>query len=243
MITCYIIDDESHAIEVLARYIEQTPGLQLYGSSTNPLEALEVFRQKKYADVTFIDVDMPQLSGIELGELLQDRTSIAFVTAYDKYAVKAFEQNAIDYMLKPILYERFLKCINKLNSRSVRNVSDEENNRRAHFFIQYEMKGKIVKIEYSDVIYIEALKNYVTVHTRTNQFITYLTMKEMEENLPSTVFFRIHKSFIINLDKVISIDGNLVQLKEKKELVIGLSYKDNFLKVLKEKMIRSRRSQ
>ncbi len=144
-------------------------------------------------------------------------------------------------MLKPILYERFLKCINRLNSRTVRNFRDEEVNRRAHFFIQYEMKGKIVKIEYNDVIYIEAQKNYITVHTHSSQFITYLTMKEIEENLPSTLFIRIHKSYIINLDKVVSVDGNSLQLKEKKELVIGSSYKDNFLSILKQKMIKTKR--
>ena len=243
MITCYIIDDEVHAIEVLSRYITQTPGLQLAGSSTNPLEALQLFRETKYADITFIDVDMPQLSGIELGELLQDKTSIAFVTAYDKFAIRAFEQNAVDYILKPIMYERFLKCINKLNSRTIKNtVPEDDNNQRGHFYIQYEMKGKIVKIEYNDVIYIEALKNYVIIHTHTSNYITYLTMKEMEENLPSSLFMRVHKSYIINVDKVITIDGNNIQLKEKKELVIGASYKDLFLNTLKEKLIRTKRS-
>lgn len=241
MLSCYIIDDELHAIEVLTKYIEQTPGLQLIGSSTNPLEALQLFREKKYPDITFIDVDMPQLSGIELGELLYDKTSIAFVTAYDKYAIRAFEQNAVDYILKPILYERFLKCINKLNSRAVKSAIQKDTTERGYFFIQYEIKGKIVKIEYNDVLYIEALKNYVIVHTHTANYITYLTMKEMEENLPSSLFIRVHKSYILNIDKVISLDGNLVHLRENKELVIGASYKEMFLSILKEKMIKTKR--
>lgn len=232
MISCYIVDDEPHAIDVLAKYIQQTPGLQLTGSSTNPLEALQIFRESGHPDICFVDVDMPQLSGLDFAQLLQDKTAIAFVTAYDKYAVRAFEQNAVDYILKPIQYERFLKCINRLNQKDAR---------RDHFFIQYEMKGRIVKLDYKDVIYIEGMKNYVTIHTHTANYITYLTMKEMEENLPSSLFMRIHKSYIINLDKVLALEGNIVHLKDKHELSIGVSYREAFLLDLKEKMIRTKR--
>jgi len=242
MISCYIVDDEQHAIQVLAKYIEQTPGLQLMGTSENPLEALQIFRENGYADITFIDIDMPQLSGMDLSELLHNKTTIVFATAYDKYALQAFEKNAFDYILKPISYERFLKCINKLNSRVVKNAAPEEESSRDHFYIQYEMKGKIVKIEYKDVEYIQALKNYVIIHTLTAKFITYLTMKEVEESLPPNIFMRVHKSFIVNLTKVQSIDGNAIQLGNKTEIVLGVSYKDAFFAKLNDKMIRTKRS-
>lgn len=242
MISCYIVDDEQHAIQVLAKYIEQTPGLQLMGTSENPLEALQIFRENAYADITFIDIDMPQLSGMDLSELLHNKTTIVFATAYDKYALQAFEKNAFDYILKPISYERFLKCINKLNSRVVKNSSQEEESSRDHFYIQYEMKGKIVKIEYKDVEYIQALKNYVIIHTLTGKFITYLTMKEVEESLPPNIFMRVHKSFIVNLTKVQSIDGNAIQLGNKTEIVLGVSYKDAFFAKLNDKMIKTKRS-
>jgi DNA-binding LytR/AlgR family response regulator len=242
MISCYIVDDEQHAIQVLAKYIEQTPGLQLMGTSENPLEALQIFRENAYADITFIDIDMPQLSGMDLSELLHNKTTIVFATAYDKYALQAFEKNAFDYILKPISYERFLKCINKLNSRVVKNSSQEEESSRDHFYIQYEMKGKIVKIEYKDVEYIQALKNYVIIHTLTAKFITYLTMKEVEESLPPNIFMRVHKSFIVNLTKVQSIDGNAIQLGNKTEIVLGVSYKDAFFAKLNDKMIKTKRS-
>lgn len=241
MISCYIVDDELHAIQVLANYIELTPGLQLMGTSENPLEALQIFREKGYADITFIDIDMPQLSGMDLSELLHEKTSIVFATAYDKYALQAFEKNAFDYILKPISYERFLKCINKLNSRTFKNAPGEEESVRDHFYIQYEMKGKIVKLEYEDVIYIQALKNYVIIHTQNGKYITYLTMKEMEESLPSSVFMRVHKSFIVNLTQVTSIDGNAIQLKDKTELILGVSYKTAFFSRLNEKMIKTKR--
>ncbi|HJT74129.1 MAG TPA: LytTR family DNA-binding domain-containing protein [Chitinophaga sp.] len=241
MISCYIVDDEKHAIQVLAKYIEQTPGLLLMGTSENPLEALQIFREKGYADITFIDIDMPQLSGIDLSELLHEKTSIVFATAYDKYALQAFEKNAFDYILKPISYERFLKCINKLNSRVVKNQQEEEDNSRGHFYIQYEMKGKIVKLAYEDVVQIQALKNYVIIHTDSGKYITYLTMKEMEESLPPSIFMRVHKSFIVNLTKVVAIDGNLIQLKDKMELTLGISYKEAFFNRLNEKMIKTKR--
>ncbi|HEU4555005.1 MAG TPA: LytTR family DNA-binding domain-containing protein [Chitinophaga sp.] len=240
MISCYIVDDEQHAIQVMAKHIEQTPGLQLIGTSENPLEALQVFRENGYADITFIDIDMPQLSGMDLSELLHNKTTIVFATAYDKYALQAFEKSAFDYILKPISYERFLKCINKLNSRMVKGPQEEESS-RDHFYIQYEMKGKIVKIEYKDVVYIQALKNYVIIHTVNGKFITYLTMKEMEDSLSPSVFMRVHKSFIVNLTKVQSIDGNAIQLGNKTEITLGISYKEAFFARLNEKMIKTKR--
>ncbi|SFF04045.1 two component transcriptional regulator, LytTR family [Chitinophaga sp. CF118] len=241
MISCYLIDDEQHAIQVLTKYIEQTPGFQLMGASENPLEALQIFREQNYADITFIDIDMPQLSGIDLAELLHGKTSVVFATAYDKYALQAFEKNAFDYILKPISYERFLKCINKLNSRVVKNTQEEEDSVRDHFYIQYEMKGKIVKIEYKDVIYIQALKNYVIIHTQASKYITYLTMKEVEESLPATMFMRVHKSSIVNLTKVIAVDGNAIQLKDNMDLTIGSSYRDAFFSRLSDKMLKTKR--
>ncbi|MBI3232710.1 MAG: response regulator, partial [Bacteroidetes bacterium] len=147
------MDDELHAIQILARYIEQTPGLELLGFSENPLEALQVFRDSGYAGITFIDVDMPQLSGIDLSELLHNKTSVVFATAYDKYAIQAFEKDALDYILKPITYDRFLKCINKLNMKPGKTPASDNDTALDHFYIQYESKGKIVKINYHDVIY------------------------------------------------------------------------------------------
>jgi DNA-binding LytR/AlgR family response regulator len=243
MITCYIIDDEAHAIQILTKYIEQTPGLELLGSSENPLEALQVFRETRYADITFIDVDMPQLSGIDLSELLQNKTTVVFATAYDKYAIQAFEKGAFDYILKPISYDRFLKCINKLNSKFIKNSSPNEvTTPREYFYIQYESKGKIVRIDYKDLIYIQALKNYVIIHTDNGKYITYLTMKEVEESMPPSIFMRVHKSAIINMEKVVLIEGNAILLKDKTELILGASYREAFISKLNDKLIRTKRS-
>jgi two-component system, LytTR family, response regulator len=241
MLTCYIVDDELHAIQILARYIEQTPGLELLGFSENPLEALQVFRDSGYAGITFIDVDMPQLSGIDLSELLHNKTSVVFATAYDKYAIQAFEKDALDYILKPITYDRFLKCINKLNMKPGKTPASDNDTALDHFYIQYESKGKIVKINYHDVIYIEALKNYVVIHTTVTKYITYLTMKEMEESMPPSIFVRVHKSAIINLEKMVRIEGNAIQLQDKTEIILGASYRDAFISRLNEKLVRTKR--
>lgn len=240
MLSCYVIDDEPHAYQALAKHIEATPGLQLQGFSENPLEALEIFREKGYADITFIDIDMPQLSGLELSELLVNKTQIVFATAYDKYALQAFDKSAVDYILKPISYERFLKCINKLNGKGFKNAPDGEST-EGHFYIQYEMKGKLIKIEYKDVVYIQSLKNYIIIHCSNGKYITYLTMKEMEESLPPGIFMRVHKSFIINLNKMVAIDGNAITLQDKAEVILGVSYKEAFFNRLNEKMIKTKR--
>jgi two-component system LytT family response regulator len=182
MTSCYIIDDELHAIQVLAGYVNKTPGLELAGSTENPLEGLNEFREKGYADITFVDIDMAQLSGIEVATLIGNKTSVVFTTAFPKYAVEAFEKDASDYILKPITYERFLKCINKITARI---GSKKEND---FFYIQCESKGKIIKLNYDDIIFVEALKNYVSIHTADNKHLTYLTLKEMEGSLPPNRF-------------------------------------------------------
>lgn len=242
MISCFIVDDELHAIQILARYIEQTPGLELLGYCENPLEALDIFRTSGYAGITFVDVDLPQLSGIDLSDLLRNKTSVVFATAYDKYAIQAFEKDALDYILKPITYDRFLKCINKLNIKSDRNQLPDEAPALDHFYIQYESKGKIVKIVYNEVIYIEALKNYIVIHTTSTKYIAYLTMKEMEESMPSPMFIRVHKSAIINLEKMIKVEGNAILFENKTQIILGASYRTAFFKRLNEKMVRTKRS-
>lgn len=241
MITCYIVDDELHSIQILARYIEQTPGLELQGYSENPLEALETFRGSSYAAITFIDVDMPQLSGIDLSELIRNKTSVVFATAYDKYAVQAFERDALDYILKPIAYERFLKCINKINLKLRSNTGTEKSSTFDYFFIQYEAKGKIAKINYNDVICIQGLKNYIEIYTDNTKYTTYLMLRDFEESMPPTTFTRIHKSTIINLDKIIQIESNIIFLESKLEVVLGATFKDSFYDKLNEKLIRTKR--
>ncbi|MDB5110415.1 MAG: hypothetical protein JWR67_1529, partial [Mucilaginibacter sp.] len=198
MISCYVIDDEFHAIEALSDIITSTPGLELIGTTTNPLVGLDFITSGKAPELTFVDINMPQLSGIEFASLVNQLTKVIFTTAYHNYAVEAFEKEAFDYLLKPITPERFLKCITKYKkSKIIMEPSAED-----HFYIKSEAKGKMVRININEIVYIEGALNYIIIHIADgkNQ-ITYLTMGEIQSYLPEKTFSRIHRSFIINSDK------------------------------------------
>ncbi len=239
--TCYIIDDELHAIETLKAYIEKTPGLELIGSSTNPLEALALFRDTgKYADITFLDVDMPQLQGTEVAVLLGNNTHIIFTTAYQDYALNGFELGVSDFLLKPFPYERFLKSLYKVQGSL--KLKQPEIPRNSALFIQTEGKGKIVKLFHDHILYMESKKNYLSIVTQEKAYLTYLSLSEMESELPGH-FFRIHKSFILNTDFISHIEGNDIFLKGIPEpLPIGASYRDTFFNFVKERLVKTKRS-
>lgn len=240
---CFIVDDEAHALEVLARYVEKTPGLELAGTEENPLVALNIITEaKEVLDITFVDVDMPQLSGVELAELINTHTTVVFTTAYPDYAFQAFEKNAVDYLLKPISYERFLKAIHKVKERFAgKNIADDTKDGRDHFFVKSEIKGKIVRVDLAAIDYIEALQNYVRIHSGSDTLTTYLTMKEVEENLPENKFSRVHKSFIVNSAKVRALEGNQIILSNKSVIPLGANYRTTFMETIMPKLIKSKR--
>jgi two-component system LytT family response regulator len=236
MNTCYIIDDEEHAIETLTAYIKRYPGLDLVGSNLNPVAAIdEITQSEQKVDIVFLDVDMPELSGLEVADILSAYTTIIFTTAFPNYAVQAFEKNSADFLLKPISFERFTKSITKVQNilrfktQSVQPKEDE------HFFINPGARGKSVQLSFSDTVYIEGLKNYVVIHTPEERHITYLSMSEIEKALPPSRFIRIHKSYIVNIDKVKSIEGNTLTMSPKIELRIGESFKEAFINLVNTK--------
>lgn len=243
MTTCYVVDDERHAIEVLSRYIQNTPGLWLVGSEENPVQALDAITSGKLsADITFLDVDMPQLSGVDLAGLINGRTTVVFTTAYPDYAYQAFEKNVVDFLLKPISYERFLRAVSKvketLQSRQAIPVSAQNN---GYFFIKTDVKGKFVRVNFDEISYVEAMQNYVRIQTPTEKLTTYLSMKEIEEHLPSTDFARVHKSFIVHLTKVKTVEGNQIVLNDGSTVALGSSYRAAFLEMINAKLVKSKR--
>jgi len=241
MLTCYIIDDEPHAIKSLRSYIEKTPVLELAGSSENPLEAVRLFEQSgKYADITFLDIDMPQISGTELSMQLKSKTKIVFTTGYANFALEAFELNAYDYLLKPFSYDRFLKCVTKVQEAETKAIPSRK---AADFlYIQSEGKGKLVKVFFDDIIFIESQKNYLSVITSEKKYLTYLTLREMEEKLPSG-FLRINKSTIINTDKISHVDGNQAYLQNLRQgFTITATYKEAFTIHLEQHLVKTKRS-
>jgi len=240
MNTCYVIDDEEHAIDTLVNYINKLPGLNLVGTSLNPLKAIDEITSSNQIDIVFLDVDMPEISGLDVADIISPHTSVIFTTAYPNYAVQAFEKNGSDFLLKPISFERFTKSVTKVQNL-IRSKKTAEYHPDEHFFINPGIKGRIIQLSYSEIIYIEGLKNYVVLYTTDNKHITYLSMREIEKLLPVSRFTRIHKSYIVNIEKIKSIDGNNVILPPSIELPIGISFKDGFIHLINSRTLRSGR--
>lgn len=239
MITAYIVDDEAHAIQILTRYVEQTPGLSLMGATDNPLQALQLISSGQVRpQLVFVDVDMPLLSGIELADFLSPYASIVFTTAYEEFALQAFDKNAVDYLLKPITYERFLKTVQRIQAAPpVGSARQEED----YFFIKSDVKGRIMRLDLQDVLYVEALQNYIRIHTMQGKHITYLTMKEMEAYLPQARFLRVQKSFIVNTSRVKAVEGHQLLLDNEEVLPLGANYRAAFLEKVNAKLWKSKR--
>lgn len=237
---CYLIDDEEHAIDLLTKYIERTPGMELIGTQTDPLVALNAFSSGQIdADLTFMDIDMPQLSGMDLAELVHTHTHIIFTTAFKEYALGAFERNVLDYMLKPISYERFLKAVSKARERIAlerpiisQKVSD-------HFFAACD--GKLTRINFDDILYTEGAKNYIRLHMGNEIKLLYLTMSEIEERLPTDRFMRIHRSYHVNLDKIIGIESGMIHLSDGNSIPYGQSYQKDFYSRIGPDMLKTKR--
>ncbi len=243
MITCFIVDDEQGAIDILRTFIEKTPFLSLVGSATNPLEALNVLQQEA-VDLLFLDIHMPQLSGLDLMRLLKGQTKVILTTAYSEFAVAGFELEALDYLLKPVAFERFLKAAQKALNASMAPAArwQPDETPADYIFVKTESKGKMSKVNFSEIMYVEGMKNYVAIHTHEGQVITLLNIKDLEERLPSKRFMRVHKSYIVSLDKIHALDGNQIFFKGLKAHVpLGDTYRPAFFEALQEKVMSGRK--
>ena len=238
-IKCFIIDDESHAIDLLKDYIANTPDLTLLGTFNNPMEGLAAVRKDK-PDILFLDIDMPMLNGLELSTLLDPQIKIIFVTGHANHAVEAFEKNALDFLLKPISYPRFLTCIKKvMGSMEEKDSSKPGEHEQGFFYIKSDF-GKIVKIDHESIVYIEASNNFITIYLNDTDYKAYITLKDIELHLPESSFSRIHKSFIVNTNKIKFINGNQIFLTNKKVLQLGATYRDLFFKKLDLNILKKR---
>ena len=233
-----IVDDEPLAQDVLETYIEKIPELNLVARCSNALEANEVLKSQD-VDLRFLDIQMPQLTGIDFLKTLTRPPLVIFTTAYPNYALEGFELNALDYLLKPISLERFMKAVNKAieqhDLQSRENNPAESSNSDDPDFIFVKADKKLVKVKYDDILYIEGLKDYVIIRMDSDRVITLHTMKSLEAKMPSDQFKRIHRSYIVNLDRINAIVGNMVEVIEKKEtkhLPIGKNYRDELLEIV-----------
>lgn len=238
MIKAIIVDDEPLALEVMETYIQQIPEIQLVKKCENAFEANEVLKSQTI-DLMFLDIQMPQLSGIDFLKTLSNPPCVIFTTAYPDYAVEGFDLNAVDYLLKPISLERFLKAVNKVSEKlaSKKLEQDAIQNEAVEDFFFVKADKKLVKINFEDILYIEGLKDYVIIRQDSGRVITLQTMKSLEDRLPSGKFRRIHRSFIVNVKRITALLGNMVELIENgkiKQLPIGKNYKDELLDMIQE---------
>ena len=239
MLKCVVIDDEQPAINVLESYIKQMPNLQLAGSATNPIIGIELIKQHK-ADVVFLDIQMTEMNGIDVMRIISPETKVIFCTAYSEFAVASYDLEAVDYLIKPIPFTRFAKAVQRVS-----NILDSHSNKvlspiiNDYIFVKTEQRGKMLKIDLDDIDFLEAVSNYITIHRGQQKTLVYLTMKELEERLPSEQFMRVHKSFIVAIPQITAIDHGDITLKNRKEKIpIGATYKEAFMNKMENKLLK-----
>jgi two-component system LytT family response regulator len=241
MIRCLVVDDEPLALHILEDYISKIPFLQLVKSTTNPIEALSLV-QNGEADLVFLDVQMPELTGIQFLKIANGKVKVILTTAYSQYALEGYELDVVDYLLKPIAFDRFYKSVQKAQGVlapvatpvSVTPEAPQKNLQNDFIFIKTEYK--IQKVYLHDILFIEGLKDYISIYTPNERIITLQIMKKMEEALPEQHFVRVHKSYIVALNKIDSIERSRICINDK-IIPVGDTYRDQFFKIIEAKNI------
>ncbi|MBD0298516.1 MAG: response regulator transcription factor [Flavisolibacter sp.] len=234
-IRCLVIDDEPLAREILKQHIAGVEALELTGTCSNAVEAVSFLKQHP-VDLLFLDIQMPQLLGTNFIRTLKNPPKTIFTTAYRKYAIEGFELDAVDYILKPISFERFLKAVNKVLQMAFTTTQPssppkEAQNEPANSFLYFRADRKMVKVFFRDILFIEGLKDYIKIVTDSKTIVTKYVLSTLEEMLPASEFLRIHKSYIIAIHKIESFNADTVQMA-KHELPIGRLYKFDVSRVL-----------
>ena len=240
MIKAIIVDDEPLALDVLETYIDKMPELTLVAKCENAIEANEALKNND-VDLMFLDIQMPQITGVEFLKSLNNPPAVIFTTAYPDYAVEGFELNAVDYLLKPISLDRFMKAVNKVSDKIGDKGSDSGNvvEMEGDFFFVKADK-KLIKVDFDDIIYIEGLKDYVIIRQVAGRVITLQTMKSLEIKLPESTFKRVHRSYIVNIHKINAVVGNMLEVTEKgqtKHIPIGKNYREELLNIINLKRL------
>lgn len=234
-INCIIVDDEELARRLIENYISRLPHLNIVGKCANPFDAMQVLQEYE-VDLVFLDIQMPELTGLDFLRTLSQKPLVIFTTAYKEYALEGFELDAVDYLLKPFRFERFLQAVNKaskllkLNQKEGKSSSSlSANSIEAKKYILVKSDFKVFRIFYKDILYIESMKEYIAYNTLEGRILSLGSLKKQEEELPTELFMRIHKSFIANINYISALEGNMVHIKAIK-LPIGPSYREQVLK-------------
>ena len=240
-ITCLIADDEPMALSLIESYVLKTPFLELKAKCNSAIKAMEFLETDSDIDLFFLDIQMPDLTGLEFSRLLPAKSKVVFTTAFDQYAIEGYKVNALDYLLKPFDYNEFLnaaqKARNHFEINSVQNAENQQNKKNSDF-IFVKSKYRQIKINFSEILYIEGLKDYVKIYTSSHPrpILTLMSLKKLEEELPSEQFMRVHRSYIISLEKIEAIERNHVVIKDG-FITIAPNYKDILMEYIKGKSI------
>ncbi|MBL7738368.1 MAG: response regulator transcription factor [Chitinophagaceae bacterium] len=231
-IKCLIVDDEPPAREIIRRYIEQVPTLELTGECANAIQAFTLLQQKK-VDLLFLDIRMPQLNGNDFLKTLKNPPKIIFTTAYSEYALEGYELDVIDYLMKPIPFDRFLKAVNKAFQQT--DLKDETpgtaEEKKNDSFVYFRADRKMIKVMLQDILYIESMKDYIKVFTTGGTIITKQSISSVEAMLPEKDFIRTHRSFIVSAKHIKSYTSELIEIKNT-EIPIGKLFRNEVMKTL-----------
>lgn len=230
-IKCLLVDDEPLAIKVLQNYFANFPDFEIVGAFSNSLEALD-FVNSTSVDIVFLDINMPMMTGFELIPLIENKTRVIITTAFREFAAESYDLDVLDYLVKPIPLPRFIKCINKITTEYnlKNNIKTEVSKGDSHIFIKVDKK--MMKINIEEILFVEGMKEYIKIVTPDKTYITHKSLTSLSEELPSDKFLRIHKSYVIALNKVKSLEGNRIQILSY-TIPIGRNYsKDVKYKIL-----------
>lgn len=231
-ITCIIVDDEPIAREIITSFVAKVPNLELLTTCSNATEAIQ-FMEKNTVDLFFLDINMPEITGLSLAKIIGQKSKVIFTTAYRDYAVDGFNLSVVDYLLKPIAFERFFEAVQKVtkSNNTITTTAKEESFKKEFMFIRSDRK--MVKINFNKIEYIESLGDYVKVFLNQTVIVTRETMNNIENKLPENNFIRIHRSYIVSLNKISSYTNEFIEIN-KKALPISRSYKESTLQKLAE---------
>jgi len=249
ILKCIAVDDEPLALDIIEDYVSKVPFLQLVKRTENAIEALQLV-QAGGIDLVFLDIQMPDLTGIQFLKIASGKANYILTTAYSQYALESYDLNVSDYLLKPIAFDRFYKAVEKVHNQLQKAepamvpapepiptpVAATSTNAPAQDFIFIKTEHKIQKVELDDILYIEGLKDYISIFTKNERIITLQNMKRMEETLPKGDFIRVHKSYIISIDKIESIERSRISIAAK-TIPIGDTYRDEFFKLIDGKNV------
>lgn len=228
---CLVIDDKPLAIDILTDYVRKTPDLDLIATTTNPLEGLKTVKEKKI-DLVFLDIQMPELTGLQFLKIAGKKCKVILTTAYAEYALDGFEYDVVDYLLKPIAYERFYRAVEKAFAAfDGISATDSIETQKAKEFLFVKTEHRIQKIDLKDIRYVEALQNYVIIHTTGDRIMSLQPLKKLEEQLPADEFARVHKSFLVSLRHITSVERSRIYINEQ-IIPVGDSYRDGFYKLM-----------